>query len=113
MYKLNELRDKIRIINDEKGWNETRDPSDYQCLASVIALIHSEASEALEDIRDGHLDLMIGSTGKPCGLPSEMADIIIRVLDFCSLRDIDIDQAMRLKIDYNRTRPHRHGGKTL
>jgi hypothetical protein len=50
---------------------------------------------------------------KPCGVPSEMADVIIRILHFCGKHKIDIEQAVREKMLYNESRPMRHGGKAL
>lgn len=48
---------------------------------------------------------------KPEGIPSELADIIIRVLDICGYHRIDIAAAIADKMAYNETRSHRHGGK--
>ena len=50
---------------------------------------------------------------KPCGIRSEMADVIIRVLHFCGKHSIDIDAAVDEKTAYNDARPYKHGGKTL
>lgn len=48
---------------------------------------------------------------KPVGVPSEMADIIIRTLEACAAWGIDIDEAVRLKVEYNKQRGHMNGGK--
>jgi len=50
-----------------------------------------------------------GYVPKPEGVPSELADIIIRVLDACAGWDIDIQTAVELKIQYNATREYKHG----
>ncbi len=49
--------------------------------------------------------------GKPCGFPSEMADVVIRVLDLCGAAGIDLEGAILEKMAFNDTRPYRHGGK--
>lgn len=48
---------------------------------------------------------------KPEGIPSELADIIIRVLDICAYHDIDIAASLADKMAFNATRSYRHGGK--
>ena len=86
--------------------------------AEDIALMHSELSEALEDIRAGlPLDKLHYEEkqplAKPCGVPSEMADVVIRVFHFCAKHGIDLDNAVTEKMAYNDSRPYKHGGKKL
>ena len=109
MIDLDTLCRNAHAIACEKGfWQDDRDP------LAVLALIHSEVSEALEDIRDGkplhQLEFEEG-TGKPTGVPAELADIIIRVLDACGAWGINIEEAIRAKVVYNQTRPKLHGRK--
>lgn len=150
---LNQLAYQVHCTAVTKGWWPFVDSD--QNFGEVLALIHSEVSEALEAWRDGmplhehhykyqnpgrpiqmehgklHVDTgmrdasgevvwqpltkeladKLGVASKPIGVPSEMADIIIRVLDACAAYGIDIDRAVREKMAYNETRPMRHGGK--
>lgn len=51
--------------------------------------------------------------GKPVGVASECADVLIRLLDTCYRYDIDLGGAYHAKLAYNATRARRHGGKKL
>lgn len=108
---LNELAKKIHQIAIEHGWWENE-----RNFGESLALVHSEVSEVLEDWRHGRsMDTIQWEVGphsgkpKPAGIPIEMADIIIRVLDLCAFYNIDIETAITEKIAYNRERPYRHG----
>lgn len=82
-----------------------------------IALMHSELSEALEEFRNGRkINETYFNTDKPDkpeGVPSELADVVIRIFGFCERNEIDLGNAILAKMDYNRSRPYRHGGKKL
>jgi NTP pyrophosphatase (non-canonical NTP hydrolase) len=96
-----------------KGWWDGP-MSEMRSFPALIALIHSEASEALEEFRNGHELTDIYHTPdseKPEGIPIELADIIIRIADLCGSSGIDLEGAIRQKMAYNATRPRRHGGK--
>lgn len=96
-----------------KGWwSEAFGCPQPALLGAKIALIHSELSEALECVRDGMLDAQT-IEGKPEGLPSELADVMIRVADLAGALGIDLDKAVTEKLAYNTTRTHRHGGRLL
>lgn len=89
-------------------------------IASKLALIHSEVSEALEALREGNHAAVLGSNslieteeddhpGKPYGFMSELADIVIRVGDLAGIVGGDLEAALELKMEYNETRPFKHG----
>ena len=84
-------------------------------IGAKLALIHSEVSEALEAVRDGKLDRYENPDrpGKPEGLPSELADIVIRVADLAGALGINLEDAIADKVAYNARRVHRHGGRAL
>ncbi len=52
-----------------------------------------------------------GTPRKPEGIPSELADILIRVLDLAAELGIDLAAATLEKFTYNATRAKMHGGK--
>lgn len=106
---LSALAKDIHATAVDHGWWDNGASRD---VGMVLALVHSEVSEALEEYRNGHaLFEVYHAAGKPEGVPIELADVIIRVLDMCAAYMIDIDAAVAQKMAYNRTRPFKHGGK--
>ena len=49
--------------------------------------------------------------GKPEGKAVEMADCIIRILDWMGRANIDAEDVIATKHAYNETRPYKHGKK--
>ena len=74
--------------------------------AQAIALMHSELSEALEADRK---DLMDDKLTHRKGLEVELADAVIRIMDFTQGKDMDLDNTIAEKRAYNTTRPYLHG----
>ncbi len=123
MFKgLNVMAETVHANAIGKGWWDN--PTDSQGYAvagkanrnfgEICALIHSEISEAFEEYRKGldpKVTYLAGPDAKPEGIPTELADTIIRILDYCAHEGIDIEAAMTRKHLYNTTRPYRHGGK--
>ena len=107
-------------ISVSKGWHEgdaavrKGDAYDHNRIAALLMLITTEVAEACECVRDNQFHMFYeADTGKPEGLPSELADVVIRVADLCGALRIDLPNAIEEKLAYNRRRQHRHGGRAL
>lgn len=129
---INELCKEAHETAVEKGWYDP-EPT----FGELIALCHSELSEALEAFRSGAETNQIQyqfegvsvtarreepgfkiqpvelKPAMPAGIPVELADCIIRIFDLCGFYGIDLESAIEEKMQYNQSRPCRHGGKRL
>lgn len=95
-----------RTCNDNAvahGWWE-----DERSIGEIIALIHSELSEALEYARK---DINTKSNHIPeySGLEEEFADVLIRIFDYCGKKNLRLGLALLAKMKFNKTRPYKHG----
>jgi NTP pyrophosphatase (non-canonical NTP hydrolase) len=104
--ELNNLVKEAHATSKEKGFWD--DVENYN-RSEKICLMHSELSEALEELRNGFKPTDIYFNGeKPEGVPVELADCLIRIADFCGKEGIDLEKAVRMKLDYNKSRPYKH-----
>lgn len=101
---FNAMASKAWQNAEDKGFHESK-----RSFAEEIALMHSELSEALESNRHGsppsdHIPEFSGEE-------EELCDVIVRIMDCCISRGYRIPQALVAKMQYNSTRPYKHGKK--
>jgi len=102
------VQENAARIAKEHGWIVEDTPEDK---AVKIALMHSELSEALEAVR----------TGNPQSekipeftlLEEELADVVLRIMNFGGQLGLRISEAIIAKDEYNGNRPYKHGGKAF
>jgi hypothetical protein len=85
---INDVVRESYAIAKEKGWWDRPRPKSL-----VTLLILSEISEVLEDHRNGMPwdHEFVDDNGKPMGPPSEMADVIIRIADYCGYKGYELE----------------------
>jgi len=101
---IGKLQEKVHRIAVEHGWWDNQ-----RSTGEALMLIVTELAEAMEAYRIGNpqSDVIPGFSR----LEEELADVIIRVLDFAGGTGLDLEGAIESKVSYNETRPYRHGGK--
>lgn len=97
------LASEIRTVNRGNGWDvlTAAEWHDEHKVPALLALIHSEVSEGLEAFRIDDQNHFL----------EEMADVVLRVLSLVGGLTDDFDSDIRDKIEKNRLRGYRHGGK--
>lgn len=102
--EFSNFQEYVHAMAVDKGWWETE-----RTDAEAIALMHSELSEALEAARTGY---PVSDKIAPHGnFVEELADTIIRIMDLCGKRELDVAEAIVQKVMVNAKRPHKHGKK--
>ena len=108
---LREIQRRCHNIAIDKGfWDKKPSTSKKKSVlrknrndAEMICLMHSELSEALEEIRNEKINWD--------NVEEELADCVIRICDYCGGRGLDLEMGIMKKIKKNKERPYKHGRK--
>ena len=101
---IRRLQEEAHRIAVEHGWWDRS-----RSAGEALMLVVTELAEAMEAIRSGSPESeKIGGFSK---VEEELADAVIRILDYAGGNGLNLDAALAAKMRYNETRPYRHGGK--
>jgi NTP pyrophosphatase (non-canonical NTP hydrolase) len=104
---LKDLGIEINAINAANGWNVLTlgvwDGDNPYRIPGILALVHEEVSEAVTAYRKNDKE----------NFAEELADVFIRTLDIASGLGVDLDAEVAKKLEKNKTRGYRHGGKKV
>lgn len=119
--KLSNMQQLVKEVNEANGWFESD-----RTFGDDMALLHSEVSECFEAYRKHNIDdvtqelcglaahdLGVSHLCKPEGVGSELADVLVRLLDTCERYNIDLEAEFNRKLRYNATRGYRHGNRLV
>lgn len=126
---INETAQRAHLDARNMGWYDAgKVKSDLEALAMVI----TEVCEAIDELRKpayvaknpiyfmepdnfhtATLESGRRNGYKPEGYGVEIADAVIRLLDFAAYKGIDLEALIDEKLKYNLTRGHRHGNKAF
>lgn len=107
---INEIAIEVNQLAWKSGWHSDKETED-QFIERACNNLHDEISELHEAWRNNKLHEQCDKDIPLTCIEEEFADIVIRALDNCVKLGVDIERAIRIKHNYNKTRSHRHGGK--
>ena len=111
--QFNEMMDKAYGAAEKAGWWDKPLDTPEQLLAldkEHLLLVMMEVAEAGEAIRrptaeqDKHIPEFTE-------LEAELADVVLRCMNYAKGRGLDLAGAIECKHNYNMNRPYKHGGK--
>ena len=110
---INDYAKEIHTTAVEHGWYNDPETGEriQRNFGEVVALMHSELSESLEHYREGNPLVFIDPNGKPDGMAVELIDCVIRIFDTLHELGVNVEEVLDMKMEYNESRPYRHGGK--
>ena len=105
-YKMT-LKDQVRSLDKGSLADTVPDFNDSEKLMLMV----SELAEAQECLRAGTADEPSAKIAPFTNLEEELADTVIRILDYAGKKNLRLAEAIVAKAEYNIRRPYKHGKK--
>lgn len=100
---FNEMGHEALRIANSKGWDIPTSINFVDEMMAQLMLVTTEVAEAAEAVRKGDEE----------NFGEELADVLIRIGNITAACGIDMDSAVAAKMERNRNRPFKHGGKKI
>ncbi len=101
----------VHEVARRSGFYDDVNPDDRRHVASIAGLIGSEVNEIIETLRAPTMPPAKTIGGNFTHEEEEGGDVLIRHLDYCGWRRLRVGAAAIAKLEVNRGRGHRYGGK--
>lgn len=96
--QIDNIAGMVHRLNDQWWRNPKNGRRITRNKAEMIALMHSELSEALEAVRKNAMDSHLVQWK---GEEIEMADTVIRIFDYCAGHGLNLGEAIMAKLFFN------------
>ncbi len=108
---LKDIQERAYKNGAAKEFYDPTKPPVIEDLPKYLMYISSEIGEIFEDWRHGKaiVEWHYDENGKPQGIPTEFADIVIWIGSLSGYYGIDLEEIVKAKMDFNATRPAHHG----
>lgn len=101
--EFSDIMTQCHTIAREKGfWNEDRNPAEMAMLVVTEMAEYTEAVRSQSTLMSDHIPDFLA-------VEEELADAVIRIMDMAAGHNLLLEQAIIAKLEYNRSRPHKHG----
>ena len=109
---VNGMGEDAGSAGSEKGIHEPKPADKFrEDLATQLCNLGSEMSELWEAYRRGKLNDPCDKADGMIKLGFKLADVVIRCADMAGFFGLDLANAVKVKLAYNKSRPLRNGGK--
>ena len=96
-------RDVHEMAREKGWWDEERNDGE------VLMLVVSELAETCEALRRGNPPAEHIAASGFSHVEEELADVVIRLMDWAEARGYDVGGAVLAKVAFNATRERKHG----